>query len=74
MTDGACVGQWHAVAQCTTGADAEAGADARAAAMLPAGLESPSPQPASVHRSAIMKTPRQCGIRLAAGRGGTVRE
>ncbi|AOJ40991.1 hypothetical protein WJ23_23675 [Burkholderia lata] len=62
---GAGVGQWHALAQCRTGVDAEPGAAARAAAMLAAVPESPSPQAASVHRSAIMKTPRQYGKRLS---------
>jgi len=68
----ACVGQWHALAQCRTGVDAEPGAAARAAATLAAVPESPSPQAASVHRSAIMKTPRQCGKRLSDWRELTI--
>ncbi|WP_155771145.1 hypothetical protein [Burkholderia cepacia] len=48
--------------------DAEPGAAARAAATLAAVPESPSPQAASVHSSAIMKTPRQCGKRFSERR------
>ncbi|WP_155641905.1 hypothetical protein [Burkholderia cepacia] len=48
--------------------DAEPGAAARAAATLGAVPESPSPQAASVHSSAIMKMPRQCGMRLSERR------